>query len=217
MPSPKWKLVVDIGEHEDILAAPIPATASADMQMDPDAHHHQADLKDAADLGFLTDDPPAVSDALAAVGPRDARVDEVVSMLGEFMPSDSNSAASNYVSGFMSLRLLLLRQSRNLEEDELVRTILDSYSSYTAGGRERSDIALMLARDYIFLSQQQSQSSLLGFGQSMVASSAGNAASGTNLSLFGLPSTSSSLQNSPALTPIPAPGTVDSMSIVSNT
>lgn len=154
----------------------------------------------------------AVTSALAASG-RDTRIDEVVSLLGEFMPSDPNSPVAPYVSGFMSLRLLLLRPSRTVEEDELTRTILDSFSSYTAGGRARADIAVMLARDYMFLGQQQQQQQLPQYGyqnQGMIPSNS------SGLSLFGLPSTSSSLQNSPALTPIPVPGSIDALSIVSN-
>jgi hypothetical protein len=153
----------------------------------------------------------------AAISGRDTRIDEVVSLLGEFMPSDPNSTVAPYVSGFMSLRLLLLRPSRTLEEDELTRTILDSFSSYTAGGRARADIAVMLARDYMFLGQQQQQQPQYGYhGQGMMSAVAPVSSNSSNLSLFGLPSTSSSLQNSPALTPIPVPGSIDSLSIVSN-
>lgn len=152
-------------------------------------------------------------------GGRDTRAEEVVSLLGEFMPSDPNSPLAPYVSGFMSLRLLLLRSSLTAEEEELSRTILDSFSSYSAGGRARSDIALMLARDYMFLGQQQpQQQGFLGMQATvgLPAAAAPAASNGAGLSLFGLPSTSSSLQNSPALAPIPVPGSVDSMSIVSN-
>ena len=71
------------------------------------------------------------------------------------MPSDPSSPAFAYLQGFMSLRLLLLRPSpSNDREQELVNTILSSYSSYKAGGRTRPDIALMLARDFMFLNQQ---------------------------------------------------------------
>jgi hypothetical protein len=149
---------------------------------------------------------------------RDTRIDEVVSLLGEFMPSDPNSPMAPYVSGFMSLRLLLLRPLRAAEDEELTRTILDSFSSYTAGGRARADIAVMLARDYMFLGQQQQQQPFLGLSQGMMSSLAAAPvpSNSSGLSLFGLPSTSSSLQNSPALAPIPVPGSIDSLSIVSN-
>lgn len=221
MPSPKWKLVVDIGDVEETVPA-TPAVTSANLssQLQHSQLSSHTDLKDAADFGLLSADPTgsvATAPSHSSIdGSKDARVEQVITLLGEYMPSDPNSPAANYLSGFMSLRLLLLRQSRSMEEEEFVRTILDSFSSYTAGGRERSEIAMMLARDYIFLSQQQQQqTSFLGFGQGLMSSSNAQAPN-AGLSLFGQPSTSSSLQNSPALTPIPAPGIIDSLSIVSN-
>jgi len=57
----------------------------------------------------------------------------------------------------MSLRLLLLRPTRTEQEQDIVDTILSSYSSYKAGGRTRSDMALMLVRDFMFLNQLQQQ------------------------------------------------------------
>ncbi len=54
----------------------------------------------------------------------------------------------------MSLRLLLLRSSRTEQEQDIVNTMLTSYSSYKAGGRTRQDIALMLARDFMFMNLQ---------------------------------------------------------------
>jgi hypothetical protein len=104
-----------------------------------------------------------------------------------------------------------------MDEDELTRTILDSFSSYTAGGRARADIAVMLARDYMFLGQQQQQQPHYAYqSRGMMSSEAPIPSNSSGLSLFGLPSTSSSLQNSPALTPIPMPGSIDALSIVSN-
>jgi hypothetical protein len=231
MPSPKWKLVVDIGDVED--SVPVAASSAVasnvahEQQQLPvhsqEPHYTQqvqsAGAKDLADFSLLASDPGAhqggsvpqqLPHGLSAKN--DPRVDLIVAMLGEFMPTDPDSPAATYLNGFMSLRLLLLRPTRSLEEEELIRTILDSFSSYSAGGRARADIAMMLARDYIFLSQQQSP--FLSFGQGMLANNQAPASSG--LSVFGLPSTSSSLQNSPALTPIPALGIIDELSIVSN-
>ena len=83
----------------------------------------------------------------------DARVAEIVTLLGDHMPSDPSSPHSSYISGFMSLRLLLLRSSRSPDEDEIIQTLLSSYSSYASSGRTQPDIALMLARDFLFLKQ----------------------------------------------------------------
>jgi hypothetical protein len=225
MPSPKWKLVVDIGEAEETtpMAAASSSVSSVMANDQPQAtdmplsHQIQSSIsKDLTDFSLLASNSDPVTNAATQVSHDtsariDPRVDTIIALLGEFMPTDPTSTAATYLNGFMSLRLLLLRPTRSLEEDELIRTILDSYSSYSAGGRARADIAVMLARDYIFLSQQQAP--FLPFGQGMTANSQ-NSSSG--LSVFGLPSTSSSLQNSPALTPIPAPGIIDELSIVSN-
>lgn len=257
MPSPKWKLVVDIGDVEETVSVPI-ATAAAGLansagisesisdrfedSKEPAVHPSTVgstegsviDERNSQQIPQVAAAAAASANAhAAATGPqgtdgRDPRIDAVVALLGEFMPSDPQSPMSPYLSGFMSLRLLLLRPSRSSEDEELMRTMLDSYSSYSAGGRQRSDIAVMLARDFMFLSQQsnarqQQQPSMLSLDNSMMpgASHAQHMATHsqsntTGLSLFGLPSTNSSLQNSPALAPIPLPGSHDSMSIVSN-
>jgi hypothetical protein len=203
-PAPKWKLVVDIGD-EDVTSVSCSAGVTTSIATAPIEQSREVPIAMAVTSG-------------AAAGGRDTRIDAVVSLLGEFMPSDPSSPVAPYVSGFMSLRLLLLRPSRTMEEEELTRTILDSFSSYTAGGRARADIAVMLARDYMFLGQQQQQQQPhYGYqSQGMMSSAAPIPSNSSGLSLFGLPSTSSSLQNSPALTPIPMPGSIDALSIVSN-
>ena len=138
MPSPKWKLVVDIGVIDESTPAPALASSlSTDVQP-------EAEMKDSADLNLLASmnpTPPSTSGSLPAElkeQAKDSRIDEIVCLLGEIMPSDPTSSLATYVPGFMSLRLLLLRPSRTAEEEELVKTILDSFSSYTSGGRERS-------------------------------------------------------------------------------
>jgi len=163
LPSPKWKLVVDIGESEP-----------------PQQNSSNASGVLGADKGL-----DAGKDEAAG---RDPRVGDVVSLLGELMPSDLNSPLAPYLSGFMSLRLLLLRPSRSPEEEERARTMLDSYTSYSQGGRSKADIGIMLARDYMFLAQnnniqqqqqqQQQQSTLqanfFNLGQGSAATLSGN-------------------------------------------
>lgn len=210
MPSPKWKLVVDIGEPEE--SPSVSAAASATV----------TDTATTANSTFEGND--GYSATPVPTNGKDSRIEDIVSLLGEFMPSDPASSMAPYLSGFMSLRLLFLRPSRSPEEEELARTMLDSYSSYSAGGRTRSDIAVMLARDFMFLNQQTpqqqqqappttQQNSFLGNGQQ---NQTNNAPAPSGMSVFGLPSIAMNTQNSPALTPIPMPGTADSMSIVSN-
>jgi hypothetical protein len=203
--------VVDIGEPEESPAVSAAASTTA---------------ADTSTAGMSEGNENFAPSVTGQANGKDPRMEDVVSLLGEYMPSDPSSTMAPYLSGFMSLRLLFLRPSRTAEEAELARTMLDSFSSYSAGGRSRSDIAVMLARDFMFLSQQQQQlhvshasqpvaqhSGFLGLGGQQHQM---NAPAPSGMSLFGLPSTTTSIQNSPALTPIPMPGTADSMSIVSN-
>lgn len=193
LPSPKWKLVVDIGEDDPLVAADSPVAQSVNTN----AVHSTLDLSDSGSVGEKI--------TAGSVG-KDHRIDEIVSLLGELMPSDPSSALAPYLSGFMSLRLLLLRTSRTPEEEDHARTMLDSYSSYSQGGRPRADIGVMLARDYMFLCQQKTAqpASFFSVGQGLVNSTQNQALSG--YSVF-------DVQNSPTLGPIPL---ADALSIVSN-
>lgn len=203
MPSPKWKLVVDIGEPE------VPQAVAK-------ASSNAFEISDPVSSGSTANSNTSATPSVAPIptGGKDPRIDEVVSLLGEFMPSDPSSPMSPYLSGFMSLRLLLLRPSRSTEEEELALTMLDSYSSYSAGGRLRNDIAVMLARDYMFLSQQHQpqQHSFLRLGHTMVPSANVH----QNFSIFGGSSSTPCLQNSSGINSVSGAGGVDSMSIVSN-
>jgi hypothetical protein len=138
------------------------------------------------------------------------------------MPSDPTSHLASYLLSFMSLRLFLLKSHKTIEEKEIIRTMLGSFVSYTTGGRNRSDIAIMLARDYMFLStqkQQMPQSTSMS-SSALLTSSANELASDHSLgvSFYGIHGTDNMpFQDSPALTPIPAPvNMVDTLSIVSN-
>jgi len=87
------------------------------------------------------------------------------------MPSDPHSSPSSsplsaYIPGFISIRLLLLKQQNywTEQEKELVEMLVKSYISFKIAGRSRSDMAILLARDCMFLLQQlqlQGQSSTL--------------------------------------------------------
>jgi len=126
MPSPKWKLVVDIGEAEETPPAGTPGASVTDSLTDQGSVTKKESTSDFS-AGRETVGPQA----------KDDRIDQVIAVLGKYMPSDPLSPLAPYVSGFMSLRLLLLRTSRTAEEEELVTTMLDSFTSYTAGGREQ--------------------------------------------------------------------------------
>lgn len=114
MPTPKWKLVVDVGD------AP-PKTESSGK-------------------------------------PVDSRVSDVLRLLAEHVPTHRNSPYSPYLPGFTALRMLLVKQVKTPEEEDLMSTTLESYSSYLSSGRRDSEIAWMIARDFMLLSQSSSGS-----------------------------------------------------------
>jgi len=166
MPSPKWKLVVDVGQqaqHAQVVPPPPTQAAVSVVQQQPmqqqgqpqqqqqaqplqQQQNQSMDMQQNQNNNGAAAQPPSNPAALTS---------EVISIFGEHMPSDPSNPAFAYLQGFMSLRLLLLRASRTEQEQDLVNTILSSYSSYKAGGRTRPDIALMLARDFMFLNQHQ--------------------------------------------------------------
>eukprot|EP00560_Eucampia_antarctica_P002827 CAMPEP_0197837162 /NCGR_PEP_ID=MMETSP1437-20131217/31319_1 /TAXON_ID=49252 ORGANISM="Eucampia antarctica, Strain CCMP1452" /NCGR_SAMPLE_ID=MMETSP1437 /ASSEMBLY_ACC=CAM_ASM_001096 /LENGTH=763 /DNA_ID=CAMNT_0043443979 /DNA_START=50 /DNA_END=2341 /DNA_ORIENTATION=+ len=124
LPVPKWKLVVDMGKP----------SKTANSVSNESANGNNGDGASEKD--------------------RDERVDEMVSLLGEHMPNDPSSSFAVYLPAFMSLRLMLLKPTRKPEEDEVVSTLLNSYSSYSTSGRAKNDIAVMLARDFMYLNDQ---------------------------------------------------------------
>ena len=154
MPMPTWKLVVDIGAEE------------VGQQML--AMQHQQ---------YQSSEVAATTHSLAHTG--DQLTSEVISIFAEHMPSDPISPAFEYLQGLMALRLLLLRPLRNDNEQAIVDTILSSYSSYKSRGRSRSEIAVMLARDFMYLNQHansQQSTSLQPQGNALSLLSSSNAA-----------------------------------------
>ena len=214
MPSPKWKLVVDIGEPEPVT---------------PNMQSHSTVQQSAANAAgnthcFDHDSRPNGNDNSESREERynECVVEQVISLLGEYMPSDSSSPLASLLPGFMSLRLMLLRPSKTSEEQDIMRTMLGSYASYTAGGRAKGDIAIMLARDFMYLMQHHTsiQPPRTQFmPQSTVNLTPHYNGSSTAYSVFNFGSSSDAQtqdHDSPALAPIPLSGNVnDSISIVS--
>lgn len=161
MPSPRWKLVVDVGQPQ-VMTQPmtqadvaghdigdqIAIQQNQSSTMDLRQNYHAATASQAASP-LCGDDPAKL-------------ISEVISIFGEHMPSDPTQPSFAFLQGFMSLRLLLLRSSRSDQEEDVVNTMLTSYSSYKAGGRTRQDIALMLARDFMFMNLQSQPQMQLG-------------------------------------------------------
>jgi hypothetical protein len=155
-PSPRWKLVVDVGPANGINAG--------------------------KNCPSLLHEPPAVMQSSQAttaslplsrsVNPLESKknkqVNDLIFLLGEQIPLDSNSALGQQIHGIMSLRLVLLRPSRTPEEEGLVNTILVLYESYLQAGRPSKDIACMLARDFCFhLQHGVQQQMMMTFSQCM--------------------------------------------------
>lgn len=217
LPTPKWKLVVDIGEQQ-------PGQGNQECGVAGNTVSNVDQVSELQESHISSNSSTGT----------DPRVDQVVSLLGQYMPSDPSSPLGSYIGGFMSLRLLLLRPSKTPQEEEIVNTMLGSFSSYSSGGRANSDIALMLARDYMFLAQHQPQQqchSFLNQGHQAAQSQQqfstsmhmqANAPASSYKNFYGSSSntpmtgSSSSFHNSPALAPIPLTGNAnDAASIVS--
>jgi hypothetical protein len=146
MPSPRWKLVVDVGQQQIVTQAELAGHALVEQQS------IQQNQSITMDLG---QNYCATTEVSSLCGDDPAKLtSEVISIFGEHMPSDPTQPSFAFLQGFMSLRLLLLRSSRSEQEEDIVNTMLTSYSSYKTGGRTRQDIALMLARDFMFMNLQ---------------------------------------------------------------
>lgn len=133
-PCPRWKLVVELGEENRQMPA-------AEDDVIESSSVSQEDLGDSS----------LVKDS------KDSRIYAVVSLLGEYMPSDPSSHLASYIPGFMAMRLMMLKPSWTDAEKELVQTLVASYTSYTNAGRSKAEVAVLLARDCMFLVKHQSQ------------------------------------------------------------
>jgi len=130
LPTPKWKLIVDVS-----------------VTPEEDSRNRSTEI-----LQKISSHP--ASDA-APAHPSDTIIDKIIRLLGDEMPSSLSSNIPTQVQNLMSLRLLLLRPRRSVQEEEIVNTISGSYSSYSKSRRTESDIAIMLAHDFMFLTQAQ--------------------------------------------------------------
>jgi len=63
------------------------------------------------------------------------------------MPMDESPVSSGYVS----LRLVLLRSARSTQEEEIVTILRRSYRGYVVIQRRPQDMALLLVQDYMYL------------------------------------------------------------------
>ena len=237
LPTPKWKLVIDMSTVTPS-AAPV-------------------EIRDANRTSF-----PYVSGSNSDRGSSDPiknspEINEIICLLGEELTSNMMSDHSQQLTG---LRLFFLKSSFTPEEQEVISTLLGSYSSYMGCGRSKSEVATMLSRDYSFLTAAQryqpeapvsSQHEQYAFksedhGSAMFQMNAfgtqysqqpsynysnvngysnfsgSNEMAISNMSYYPVqdgPGLDTFRSQSPALTPIvpfPVPGTNDNLSVVSN-
>lgn len=131
LPTPKWKLVIDMSS----VVPNVSETALSSKSM----------------FSFM----PGSNSNDANIAPtplRDPRVSEIVNLLGEELSSNMIASASD-LDGLTGLRLFLLKSSRTSQELEIEATLLGSYSSYLGCGKGRTEVATMLSRDYSFLTK----------------------------------------------------------------
>jgi hypothetical protein len=69
------------------------------------------------------------------------------------MPSDTNSLPGLQVNSIISLRLILLSDTRTHKEEALVHRISEFYQNYFYLGRSEHDIVAMVTRDFALLYQ----------------------------------------------------------------
>lgn len=86
-------------------------------------------------------------------GRSDNDLNGLFGLIQEQVASGSPNVMS-YMNGFTALRLLLLKPTRNAKEHEMVHVLVQSYKSYAATGRDRTNLAILVVRDYLALCNQ---------------------------------------------------------------
>ena len=143
-PVPKWKLVIDMGSPSLDFATSSTAIRPL-MPAGPNPGYVQG-------VTPITDGP-AMTDSSSKA---DSQIAEIVNLLANQMASPMTTGSStSYNNDMISLRLLLLKVNRSASDEELVNTIVASYSSYVSCGRPNNEIATMVARDYSFIMLHQ--------------------------------------------------------------
>lgn len=137
LPTPKWKLVIDMSS----ISHPV----SKQVEENKTSFSHISSSSDVSGDLMITS---AVKN--------DDILSEIINLLGEQLATNMFGASAE-VQNFTGLRLFLLKTSRTTQEEEISSTLFGSYSSYVGCGRPSSEIAMMLCRDFRFLTQGQPQ------------------------------------------------------------
>ena len=157
-PSPRWKLVVDVGSS---LAVSPNAPAISGLSRPPveSCPVQVQQQQPTVNTVIQRQDSSCSVSSVITEKTKDDQIKDLILLLGENIPSDHTSLLGQQLHSIMTLRLILLRSDRSAEEHQLVDTILVLFESYLAAGRARSDIAIMVARDFSFHLQHQQQMS----------------------------------------------------------
>ncbi len=138
VPTPKWKLVVDIG-----------------MKTNDENESNSTEINNSGPMVAHASMQQSRAVSNDTVHPDSRLINEVITLLGDIMPHDQNSALHTHFPSIMALRLMLLKRNPTPAELECQTTLLSSYESYKSSGRSKSEVAVMVARDYTFLRQLQ--------------------------------------------------------------
>jgi len=141
LPTPRWKLVIDMGSPSSQVSSD--PTSIKPLMANSMNHMPSTSMR------------PTSSTSSRARPAVDPRVSQLVNLLVDQMSSSAFSSNHHHGHEMISLRLLLLKSNRTTEEEDLVQTILASYSSYMLSGRPLHDIAAMIVRDYSFMTKSQ--------------------------------------------------------------
>lgn len=138
LPTPKWKLVIDLGSPS---MTTVPNGTGTIKPL----------LATSGSVGATFSSAAATESPSVGV-----QISDIVNLLAEEMSSNVMSNISTlHCHDMISLRLLLLKSKKTTSESELVETIIGSYISYVASGRARKEIAVMISRDYAFMTQNE--------------------------------------------------------------
>lgn len=102
----------------------------------------------------------------------DPRISELFALIEANMPEDQYSPLAPFLPGITALRLLLLKPTRSVEENESLDVALNTYESYKIEGRSSSDIVGLTSRTFMVMAQHtMSVRNLLPTGDSSSISS----------------------------------------------
>ncbi len=157
-PTPKWKLVVEMGESK-----PVPAQSSNRlMHYEHNIAKKGIEVPYSVSVASVVDQHEKLAPASICLEETHEEEQHIASLLGQYMPTsqlatDNESSDVYMLPFFMSLRLLLLRahNRRSLQEAEKVDTIIKSYRGYLQGYRKEKQIVDLLVQDWRYLSQSE--------------------------------------------------------------